>query len=148
IKITPDAQLKIKSVGLLGDKFIDMNVGSQQGERLPEGSMIPTTTGGGLDNLSKDAGEVMKEVHEIASTNKEALRYDQGRNVIKEIVTNINDMTASLKRITTGNEDKINKIIDDMEAVTAQLAHETDRYQKDSLMGDLAKVGPILDKVD
>lgn len=148
IKITPDAQLKIKSVGLLGDKFIDMNVGSQQGERLAEGSMIPTTTGGGLDNLSKDAGEVLKEVKEIASTIKEALRDDEGRNVIKEIVTNINDMTASLKRITTGNEDKINKIIDDMEAVSAQLAHETDRYQKDSLMGDLAKVGPILDKVD
>lgn len=148
IKITPEASMKIKSVGLLGDKFIDMNVGSQQGERLQEGSMIPTTTGGGFDNLSKDAGEVLKEVKEIASTIKDALRDDEGRNVIKEIVSNINDMTASLKRITTGNEDKINKIIDDMEAVTAQLAHETDRYQKDSLMGDLAKVGPILDKVD
>lgn len=148
IKITPEASMKIKSVGLLGDKFIDMNVGSQQGERLEAGSMIPTTTGGGFDNLSKDAGDVLKEVKEIASTIKDALRDDQGRNVIKEIVSNIHDMTSTLKRITTGNEDKINKIIDDMEAVTAQLAHETDRYQKDSLMGDLAKVGPILDKVD
>jgi len=148
IKVTPNAKLKIKSVGLLGDKFIDMDLGDQQGERLAEGSRIPTEGGEGLDNLAKDASQVLKEVKEIAATVKESLRDDEGRNMIKQIVTNINDMSASLKRITTGNEDKINKIIDDIEAVSSQLAHETDRYQKDSLMGDLAKVGPILDKVD
>ena len=148
IKVTPNAKLKIKSVGLLGDKFIDMDLGDQQGERLAEGSRIPTEGGEGLDNLAKDASQVLKEVKEIAATVKESLRDDEGRNMIKQIVSNINDMSASLKRITTGNEDKINKIIDDIEAVSSQLAHETDRYQKDSLMGDLAKVGPILDKVD
>jgi phospholipid/cholesterol/gamma-HCH transport system substrate-binding protein len=148
IKITSSAKMKIKSVGLLGDKFIDMDLGSQIGERLPEGSTIITEGGEGLDTLAKDAGEVLREVKEIASTIKEALRDKEGKNLIREIVNNINDMTASLKRITTGNEDKISKIIDDVEAVAAQLAHETDRYQKDSLMGDLAKLGPILDKVD
>ena len=148
IKITPSAKLKIKSVGLLGDKFIDMDLGDQKGDRLEAGATIITEGGEGLDNLAKDAGAVLKEVKEIAATIKESLRDDEGKNVIKEIVGNINEMTASLKRITTGNEDKINKIIDDIELVSAQLAHETDRYQKDSLMNDMAKIGPILDKVD
>jgi phospholipid/cholesterol/gamma-HCH transport system substrate-binding protein len=148
IKITPDAKMKIKSVGLLGDKFIDMDLGTQQGDRLPKDSIIQTEGGEGFDNLAKDASAVLKEVKEIAGTIKEALRDDEGKNLIREIVNNINDMSASLKRITTGNEDKINKIIEDIEAVASQLAHETDRTQKDSLMGDLSKIGPILDKVD
>lgn len=148
IKVTPSAKLKIKSVGLLGDKFIDMDLGGQIGDRLPERSMITTETGAGFDGLATDASAVLKEVKEIIATVKESLRDEQGRNLIKEIVANINDMSASLKRITTGNEDQINKIIQDIEAVSSQLAHETDRYQKDSLMGDLAKLGPILDKVD
>lgn len=148
IKVTPSAKLRIKSVGLLGDKFIDMDLGDRKGERLPVGSIIMTESGDGLDNLAKDAGDVLREVKEIASTIKESLRDNEGRNVIKEIVSNINEMTSSLKRITTGNEDKINKIIDDIEAVSAQMAHETDRFQKDTLMSDLAKIGPILDKVD
>jgi phospholipid/cholesterol/gamma-HCH transport system substrate-binding protein len=148
IKVTPSAKLKIKSVGLLGDKFIDMDLGDQKGDRLDAGSTITTEGGEGLDNLAKDAGAVLREVKEIAATIKESLRDDQGTNVIKEIVGNINEMTASLKRITTANEDKINKIVDDIEAVSSQLAHETDRYQKDSLMNDMAKIGPILDKVD
>lgn len=148
IKVTPNAKLKIKSVGLLGDKFIDMDLGDQAGSRLAEGSMIRTEGGEGLDSLASDASAVLKEVKEIIVTVKESLRDDQGKNLIKEIVANINDMSASLKRITTGNEEQINKIIQDIEAVSSQLAHETDRYQKDSLMGDLSKLGPILDKVD
>lgn len=148
IKITPAAKMRIKSVGLLGDKFIDMDVGTQEGERLKTGSMIPTEGGEGLDTLAKDASAVLRDVKEITTSIKDSLKDDEGRNLIQQIVRNIDGMAASLKRITTGNEEKVNRIINDIEQVSAQLAHETDRYQKDSLMGDLSKVGPILDKVD
>jgi phospholipid/cholesterol/gamma-HCH transport system substrate-binding protein len=53
-----------------------------------------------------------------------------------------------VKRITTANEQKINEIVDNVKALSEQLAFESDRYQKDSLMHDLAKIGPILDKAD
>jgi len=148
IKITPSAKLKIKSVGLLGDKFIDMDLGDQSGDRLPKDSILITEDGEGIDGIAKDASAVLKDVKEITSSIKEALKDDQGRNVIKDIVANMNEVTSSLKRITTSNEDKISKIVDDIEALSSQLAHETDRYQKDSFMADLAKIGPILDKVD
>lgn len=148
VKVTPNARLKIKSVGLLGDKFIDMDLGQSEAERLKEGSLIPSSGGEGFDNLAKDASAALNEVKEIARTIKESLRDDEGRNMIKEIVTNINEMSASLKRITTGNEDKVNQIIDDVKAISEQLAFESDRFQKDSFASDLSKVGPILDKVD
>lgn len=148
IKVSPSAKLKIKSVGLLGDKFIDMDLGDQQGDRLAENSMIITEGGEGLDNLAKDASAVLKDVKEITSNIKAALKDDEGRNMVKQIVENINEVTASLRRITDSNEGKVNKIIDDIEAISSQLAHETDRYQKGSMMADLSKIGPILDKVD
>jgi len=147
IKVTPGSSLKVKSVGLLGDKFLDLNVGPA-GEALPEGDVIPNESAGGFGDLAKDAGAVLKEVKEIAQTIKDALRDEQGRNVVKEIVSNIEDTSASLKRITTGNEQRINDIMDDINRVTQQLAYETDRYQKNSLMNDLGKIGPILDKAD
>lgn len=148
VKVTPNAKLKIKSVGLLGDKFIDIDLGVETDQRLEEGSFITTEGGGGFDSLAKDASAVLKDVKEITAGIKEALRDDEGRNVVKQIVENINEVTASLRRITDNNEEKVNKIIDDIEQLSSQLAHETDRYQKDSLMADLSKIGPILDKVD
>lgn len=148
VRVTPNAKLKIKSVGLLGDKFIDIDLGAETDQRLEEGSFLSTEGGEGFDSLAKDASAVLKDVKEITTGIKEALRDDQGRNMVKQIVENISEVTASLRRITDGNEDKINKIVDDIEQLSSQLAHETDRYQKDSLMADLSKIGPILDKVD
>ena len=148
IKLTNNSRLKIKSVGFLGDKYLDIILGDQNSEKLPAESMIPAEGGEGFEELSKDAGEVLKEIKEIAKTIKESLRDEQGKNMVKEIIANIHDITGSLKRLTTGNEDKINQIIDEVKSITQQLAFETDRNQTDSLMGDLSKIGPILDKAD
>ncbi len=148
IKITPAARMKIKTVGLLGDKYIDMDIGTQEGERLAQNSMIPTDGGEGLDSLAKDASAVLKDVKEITASIKNALKDDQGKNMVKQIVENVREVTESLRRITDTNEEKINGIINDIESISSQLARETDRYQKDSVMSDLSKIGPILDKVD
>ena len=148
VKVTPQAALKIKSVGLLGDKFIDMDLGGTEGDRLKEGSLIATTGGGGFDDLAKDASAVLKEVKDIAASIKNALKDENGDNVVKKIMANIHDISDSLKRVTAGNEQKLNQIVEDVRAVASQLAFETDRYQKDSLMADLSKIGPILDKTD
>lgn len=148
IKITNNTRLKIKSVGLLGDKYLDIILGDQNADQLAANSMVPAEGGEGFEELSKDAGEVLKEVKEIAKTIKESLRDEQGRNMMKEIIANVHEITGSLKRLSTGNEDKINQIVDEVKALSEQLAFETDRYQKDSLMADLSKIGPILDKAD
>lgn len=148
IKITNNTRLKIKSVGLLGDKYLDIMLGDQNADKLAPDSMVPAEGGEGFEELSKDAGAVLKEVKEIAKTIKESLRDEQGRNMMKEIIANIHEISGSLKRMSTGNEDKINAIIDEVKVISEQLAFETDRYQKDSLMADLSKIGPILDKAD
>jgi phospholipid/cholesterol/gamma-HCH transport system substrate-binding protein len=148
VKLTNNSKLKIKSVGFLGDKYLDIVLGDQNAERLAPDSFVKAEGGQGFEELSKDAGEVLKEVKEIAKTIKESLRDDQGKNMVKEIIANIHEITGSLKRLSAGNEDKINQIVDDVKAISEQLAFETDRSQKDSLMGDLSKIGPILDKAD
>ncbi len=148
IKLTNNSRLKIKSVGFLGDKYLDIILGDQNADRLKPESFVMAEGGAGFEELTKDAGEVLKEVKEIAKTIKESLRDEQGRNMMKEIIANIHEMTGSLKRLSTGNEDKINQIVDEVKAISEQLAFETDRYQKDSLMSDLSKIGPILDKAD
>ena len=148
IKLTNNSRLKIKSVGFLGDKYLDIILGDQNADKLADGSMIPAEGGGGFDELTKDASEVLKEVKDIAKAIKDSLKDEQGNNVLKQIISNVNDLTASIKRISTTNEQKIAEIVDNVKALSEQLAYETDRYQKDSLMHDLAKIGPILDKAD
>ena len=117
--------------------------------------MVQAETGAGFEQLGKDASEILKDVKVIAAVIKESLYTDDRKNAIKEIVTqinefshNANEISKSLKRVINGNETKLNKVVDNLDKITSQLAYETDRYQDGSLLNDLEGIGPILDKVN
>lgn len=155
IKVTQFSKLKIKSVGFLGDKYLDVFLGNPMAPRLPEDSMVLAEGGSGFEELGKDASDILKDVKEISKSIKDALVDEQDRNVAKQIVENVREFTenanhvaASLKRIISDNEGKLNAAIANLERVTSQLAYETDRYQDGSLMNDLDGIKPILDNVN
>ncbi len=147
IKVTKNSRLKIKSVGFLGDKFIDVDLGAG-GARLKEDEFLPSETGGGFDQLGKDAGEMMKEIKEVAILVKESLKEKDGSNRLEKITANIRDITEKVKGLIDRNDEKVDEIVENVKDITAQLQYETDRLQKDSLMSDLKKIGPILDNAD
>ncbi len=155
IKITQYSKLRIKSVGFLGDKYIDIYLGNPEAPRLKEFSMIPNESGAGFEQLSKNASEILKDVKVITKVIKDSLYTDDNQNAIKQIVGqinefshNANDISKSLKNILETNDKKIAQVVENLRKVSEQLAFETDRYQEDSFMNDLEQVGPILDKVD
>jgi phospholipid/cholesterol/gamma-HCH transport system substrate-binding protein len=155
IKITQFARLRIKTVGFLGDKYIDVYLGNPESPRLKEFSMVKAQAGAGFEQIGKDASEILKDVKVIAAVIKESLYTDDKKNAIKQIIAqinqfshNANDISISLKRILKDNEGKISNTINNLNRVTSQLAFETDRYQEGSFMNDLDDVGPILDKVN
>jgi len=155
IRITKFSRLRIKSVGFLGDKYIDIYLGNPDAPTLKAGSMVPADTGAGFEQLGKDASEILKDVKVIAKVIKDSLYTDDQQNAIKQIVgqinefsKNANDISKTLKRMLEGNEGKIDKVVANLEQVTEQLAYETDRYADGSFMNDLEDIGPILEKVD
>ena len=148
IKVTQFSKLKIKSVGFLGDKYIDVHLGNPNAPRLEEGSMILAEGGGGFEEIGKDASDVLKDIKEISQRIKEAMVDENDKNMIKEIVSNVNETVRSLKNVIASNEEKLNRIVSNLDKVTAQLAYETDRYQDGSFMNDLDGLKPILANID
>jgi phospholipid/cholesterol/gamma-HCH transport system substrate-binding protein len=155
IKVTSLSQLRIKTVGFLGDKYIDIFLGSSAGERLKANSLVSAQTGAGFEELGKDASGILKDVKQISKAIRESLYDEEKNNIAKEMMTNIREFTKnakeiseSLKVIVNGNEEKLNSIIADLKKVSSQVAYETDRYADGSFMNDLEGVKPILANVD
>lgn len=155
IKVTQFSVLRIKSVGFLGDKYIDIFLGNPDAPRLKEFSMVRNESGAGFEQLGKDASEILKDVKIIAKVVRESLYTDDKKNAIKQIVDqinqfshNANDISRSLKTILTENESKVKSVVENLRKVSEQLAFETDRYQDDSLLSNLERVGPILANID
>lgn len=155
IKVTKFSTLRIKTVGFLGDKFIDIYLGNPEAPRLKEESMLLAESGAGFEELGKDASEILRDVKEISKIVRESLYDENKKNVVKEIMQNINgfsknakDISVSLKKLINGNESKLNATIDDLKRISSQIAYETDRYADGSFMNDLEGIKPILANVD
>ena len=61
IMVPTDSRLLVKSVGFLGDKYLEIRLGKQK-DRLPAMSTIEAQEGEGLENLAKDVSEVMADI--------------------------------------------------------------------------------------
>jgi phospholipid/cholesterol/gamma-HCH transport system substrate-binding protein len=145
IEVTKNTKLRIKSVGFLGDKYIEIFIGSSH-EVLSKYDFIDSEEAAGLENLIKDTTEVLADVKLIVRSMKDAVA-PQGESPLKKILTDVSDLvantkevTASLKRMTVGNEEKINALMDNMEAFTADLAYQMDKANGDSAMSDVKQV--------
>lgn len=146
ITVTESAILRIKSVGFLGDKYLDIDLGQGAGDRLEAGSFVRAISGGGFEKIGEDASDVLRLV-------KEALNKD-GENILrsifentKKVTENLNQISITLKRITVGKEEKLDQIVDNLAKIAEQLAYETDGTAEGSLAERVRKIGPILEDV-
>lgn len=146
IQVTKNSKLRIKSVGFLGDKYIEIFVGDS-GELLRKYDFIDSEEAAGIENLIKDSSEVLADVKTIVRSLKESISPDGQASPIKkilgdvqELVANTKEVTASLKRMTTGNEEKINALVDNLQAFSEDLAYQVDKNNGDSAMSDIKQV--------
>jgi phospholipid/cholesterol/gamma-HCH transport system substrate-binding protein len=145
IKVTEGSRIRVKTIGFLGDKYIELQVGPKNAARLAKGTAIESVEGGGIENLAQSASEVITEVKEIVKSIKESLKDDNQENALRKIVLNVKDITETLKNVTAGKEKSLADIVDNIAKLTEQLAYESDRNSDGSFMADMKKVGPILD---
>lgn len=155
IKITKVSILRVKTVGFLGDKYLDIYLGDPNQPRLKSGSLVANEAGAGFEELGKDASDVLKDVKAIAKAIREGLYDENKNNIVKDIMGNIKVFSQNAKEISENlnglikdNSGNINSTLADLKKVAQQLQYETDRYSDGSLMNDMEDLKPILANVD
>jgi len=146
VKIVKDSKLKIKTVGFLGDKYLEISVG-QSVERLLSNGFILSHEGAGVEKLVKDASDVLKDVKVMMKTLKESISPEGEVSPVKkimddfvEVAANAKAATESLKKVLSGNEEKLNNLIENFERFSEQMAYHTDDQEQNSAMKDLKSI--------
>ncbi len=150
IKITKNTVLNIKSVGFLGDKFLDIYLGDPSAPRLAQNAHVKSFTGGGMEDLTKDATVVMSDVKQITKLVRESMLDKDGNNVVSKILANVSEMTESARVVAKSLEDlvgdnsKLKDIIANIDRTTKNLAQESDRNHEGSIMSSFEKLDPMM----
>lgn len=142
-----DARAAIRSLGILGDKYIELSLGSATSPPLVEGDTIAlVATGADLDTLVVTLGDILKDVksvtaslnavlgsgpgqerletimEQVARTTRDLSRItDTTNRQIDTILANITRFTGTLDRIGSENEERIGRSLENLAQLTGQL---------------------------
>ncbi|HEY3569758.1 MAG TPA: MlaD family protein [Thermoanaerobaculia bacterium] len=148
------SRARIKTLGLLGDKFIDINSGSPVYPPIPEEGEVPAAQPTNVDALIASGEDVMDNVVEIShSLNRILQRMERGEGLLgqlttdtpqsKRLQTSLVNTSESLERIANTVEHgqgPLPRLLNDR-AMANQLAVSLDRFQT---LLDQAQHGPGL----
>ncbi len=121
VPVYADAVVSLGSIGILGEKFIDLDPGHSAKGPFPEGKPLPSKAGVSLDNLMETLSEIGTNVKGVTQALNQSIGGEQGRQKLDEIVDNIRVLTAEFRSMAQENHGAINHTMANVEALSSDL---------------------------
>ncbi|MCE1203569.1 MAG: MlaD family protein [Holophagaceae bacterium] len=121
VPVYADAVVSLGSIGILGEKFIDLDPGHSAKGPFPEGKPLPSKAGVSLDNLMETLSEIGANVKGVTQALNQSIGGEQGRQKLDEIVDNIRVLTAEFRSMAQENHGAINHTMANVEALSSDL---------------------------
>jgi len=133
VPVFSDAVAKIESLGLLGDKYVEIDPGHPSSGKLKPFSVIahtrpPVDTSKlveALTRTSEDIDKLSKSLYALVESNRKQL---------KELITNLNLLAENLNRISEENKENLKQTLENIKTLTLRLDKSlptlTEQYTK------------------
>lgn len=148
-RIREDSKARVKTLGLLGDKYLDLSVGSPEAPILPPGGTIPTAAMTDVERLLASGEGVMDNVAQISESMKKILkRTERGEGLLGDLTMD----SERGGRLTTAAEDALRSVervaqaLDHGEGALPRLLH--DRELGDRLASTVSRLDALLTRAE
>jgi len=143
------SRARIKTLGLLGDKFIEINSGSPRYPLIADGEEIPAANPTNVDALIASGEDVMSNVVEISSSLSKILdRMERGEGLLGELTSN-SPSGQQLKNSLIGTADTLQRVALKLETGDGPLPRLlNDREMAGKLDRSLARFESLLAKAE
>ena len=136
-----DATATIRSLGILGDKYVDVRPGTTLAAPLTNGDTIQLTLpSGDLESLMESVSNILNDFESVSTTLRQTLGDPAGRQRLENIMDQIAATTRDLSRITDATNKQIDAILGNLKGFTGDLERITseNRVAIRELMHNLA----------
>ncbi|MBI5847671.1 MAG: MCE family protein [Nitrospirae bacterium] len=140
VMLYKNAQASIRSAGLLGDKYLDIRIGSAEAGRMKDGDIITDVMEvADMDDLARNLINVSQSFTRLTESLNEVLGDDQTKKSLGETIVNLREISATLNRTITLNDQKLRTVLDDLNTLTSSLNGLVDR-NSDPLSASIANM--------
>ncbi len=128
VRIYRNAQASIRSSGLLGDKYLDIRIGSPEAGQLKDGDSITDVIEvADMDDLARNLINVSQSFTRLTESLNDVLGNDQAKKSLGETIANLREISATLNQTITLNDQKLRTVLDNISTLTASLNSLVDR---------------------
>ncbi|HEX8697472.1 MAG TPA: MlaD family protein [Myxococcaceae bacterium] len=146
-RVREDSVVRLSSLGVLGEKAVDITIGDPKLPAMPDGSELRTGSSGDLNSLMRAAGQVMDDSKAISRSLRVAVEAYADPQLAQDVAGTMHSLRALLEEIEKG-EGVLHALIYDKEAgrqvreVLASTAHAAQRMD-----GAVSHVEALLEEV-
>ncbi|MBU1275193.1 MAG: MCE family protein [Proteobacteria bacterium] len=131
VPLAQDVSALIRTRGVLGDKYVAVEPGSPSAPKLKNGQQIarasvPTD----LDQVMARVGEVADNIRQITDSLKVSIASPESSKNISEALANLRELTGSLKTVIADNQQRLNRIVVNMDRFAGDLSEFSGENKK------------------
>ena len=129
LRIRPEIGIPIDSVGtiqtqgLLGEKYVEILPGKDVQRNLPAGGRVANTQSPtNLDDMVRKLSAIGDDVKKFTESLSETFGTEEGKKALGDILRDVRATTATLRSVVTGNEQRFDRIIANIDRLSADLS--------------------------
>ncbi|MFI5400680.1 MAG: MlaD family protein [SAR324 cluster bacterium] len=124
--IHADARATVRSLGVLGDKYVELTQGTDSQPLLVNGETIASVSApSDLDSLILSLSAILSDVKSVTGALNDVLGGEKGEKRLDTIMDQIQKTTSDLSRITAATNKQIDIILDSIKGFTTSLDRMT-----------------------
>ena len=127
-----DSQISVKSLGILGDKYIELTPGNPNfGMINDNGEIILVEKGSDLDSMIDSLATILNDFQEVTYALSKSFGGDKGAEKFDLILENVIQLTSSLDQAMAKTNARIDRILESIDGFTMDLSNITSENQQD-----------------
>jgi phospholipid/cholesterol/gamma-HCH transport system substrate-binding protein len=102
-RVRGDSVARLSSLGVLGEKAVDISLGSPEAPLIPEGGELRSDISGDLNALMQAAGQVMNDSRAISTALRAAVETYADPKLAEDVSASLRSLRAVLEEVETGD---------------------------------------------
>jgi phospholipid/cholesterol/gamma-HCH transport system substrate-binding protein len=129
VPLHTNAQAKVANLGLLGEKYIELDPGTPNAPVLSDNTtvMLPGTQPATFDDVTDQVAAIAADVKAITTSMRAVMGGPTGQQRLEEIVDNVRGITADVRLLISANRQNVDATLLNTREITAQLRTEIPR---------------------
>ena len=132
IRIPIDSVGSIQTQGLLGEKYVEILPGKDVQRNLPAGGQVANTLSPvNLDEMIRKLSAIGDDVKKFSDSLSSTFGSEEGKKALGDILRDVQATTAVLRTVVTGNEQRFERIVTNIDRLSADLSDISSANKQD-----------------